>query len=364
MNRRTITVSQLNNYIKAVFDAEEMLHGIDIVGEVEGLSIRGSAVYLSIKDEGAVIQCVSYHPTKFAEIKNGDKVILRGRVSFWHKAGKINFTAVHVEKFGLGHLFQKLNELKEKLQSEGLFDEGKKRSLPQDPKRIGVITSKQGAVIHDIINVAHRRNPSVDIVLFPVQVQGTGADKTIADAIGRFTNVDLIIVARGGGSTEDLSAFNSELVARAVFECQIPIISAIGHETDWTLIDFVADLRAPTPSAAAEVCIPIFVDQRQKILQTWNFLNLNILNRLNNISNSVKSDWNTTQSAMISRINQAGDKIESLSVRIEVSNPLAILRRGYAKILGKQGRLKPDDRIRIRIYNGEITARIEEAKYD
>ena len=174
MKTRLITVSQLNNYIKAVFDAEEMLHGIEVVGEVEGLSVRGSAVYFSLKDSDAVIQCVSYVPAKFKDIKNGDKVTIRGRVSFWHKAGKINFSVSHIEVFGLGEMFQKLIELKERLEKEGLFDAGKKIPLPQNPRRIGIVTSGQGAVIHDIIKVAHRRNPFIDLVLYPVQVHSIG----------------------------------------------------------------------------------------------------------------------------------------------------------------------------------------------
>ena len=361
---KAVSVGQLNNYIKAVFDAEELLHNIEVIGEVDGLSIRGTAVYFSLKDADACIQCVSYIPAKFREIKNGDKVTIRGRVNFWHKAGKINFTVTHIEAFGLGHLFLKLNELKEKLGKEGLLDSARKRPIPKSPKRVGIITSKQGAVLHDFINIAHRRNPALDIVLFPAQVQGAGAEKSIADAILNISKVDVIIVARGGGSSEDLSAFNSELVARTVCECPIPVVSAIGHETDWTLIDFVSDLRAPTPSAAAEICVPVLLDRKEFVLNLWRNTTSLMTAKLDKVLNTTTSCWYVIDKTTTSCVSGVIDKIDNFDARIQASNPLAVLRRGYAKILGPDKLLKPNDKIKIRVYNGEIKANIEEVNYD
>jgi len=360
------TVAQLNNYIKAVFDAEVMLHNIEVVGEISGMSWRGSAVYFSLKDEEAVIQCVSYHPAKFSEIKNGEKVVVRGRVSYWHKAGKINFTAVHVEKFGLGALFLAFEKLRAKLESEGLFDATNKRPLPQNPKRIGVITSPQGAVIHDIIKVAHRRNPSLDIVLHPAQVQGLGSEKSIVAGIEFFcrgAGVDLIILARGGGSAEDLAAFNSEIVARAVANCTIPIVSAVGHETDWTLVDFVSDMRAPTPSAAAEICVPIIVDRRDRVRQLFRENARNIEQMHQQVMRTTTSSWRATHTTTRFAVENRTALTEQFAARVDSSNPLAVLGRGFSKILTPPP-YKTGDKIRIRMYTGEIKATIEEVTND
>ena len=391
MKSRAITVGQLNNYIKQIFDAEELLHNIEVVGEVDGLSVRGSAVYFSLRDDGgggvdsgllakrgmsdpAVIQCVCYYPRKLGQVKNGDKVVVRGRVSYWHKAGKINFTVTHIEAFGQGDIFARFKELRAKLEKEGFFDEGRKRTLPQNPRRIGIVTSRQGAVIHDIIKVAHRRNPSLDIVLFPVQVQGRGAEQSISEGLKYFGNqckvpVDLIILARGGGSAEDLCAFNSELVARAVFESSVPIISAIGHETDWTLVDFVADLRAPTPSVAAEICVPIIQDRRDRAVQLWQTCKNSMHAKLEKVAHTTKSWWYVTHTTTISRVNATHTLAESLLARIDAVNPLAVLRRGFAKVLdanrveidGVAG-VKAGDKLALRMYNGEIETEVLNVK--
>ena len=274
MINKAITVSQLNNYIKQVFEAEELLHNVEVVGDVDGFKHVGNQVYFTLKDEGACINCVSFYPDRIKAAENGQQVVVRGTVSYWHKAGKISFVVHSCEAFGFGQLFLKFQQLQEKLKAEGLFDAGVKKALPSEVKRVGVVTSKTGAVIHDITCVAHRRNPQVDIVLYPCAVQGTDAEREIACGIEVLNSigVDVIIVARGGGSKEDLSAYNSERVARACFASKIPVVSAVGHENDWTLIDFVADLRAPTPSAAAELCVPEVVTQREQVIGMWRQL--------------------------------------------------------------------------------------------
>jgi len=422
---KAITVSQLNNYIKQVFDAEELLHNIQVVGEIDGISIRGNAVYFSIKDEGACIPCVCYQPAKLGGIKNGQSVSVRGTVGYWHKAGKINFTVYHAEVFGFGQLFLKFQELKVRLEKEGFFDAGRKKSLPQNPRRIGVITSKQGAVLHDIVKVVHRRNSTVDIVLYPVQVQGVGAETSIVQGIEFFNNlansgsskkslstlldfvdegeiskqicvqnvapVDVIIVARGGGSAEDLAAFNSESVSRAVFSSTIPIVSAVGHETDWTLIDFVADLRAPTPSAAAELVVDETLGQRERVGQMWKvvryLLNQNLaetrrrlgyswsncrsvmVNGFGNVSHNTISSYYVTRNATISCGERVEGKLREISGVVEANNPMAILMRGYGRIFGGDGTeikgigsVKNGDSLDIRMHDGIINAEVKGVK--
>ena len=253
---RSITVSQYNQYIKQIFEAEELLHNINIVGEVFGISTSRNVVYFSLKDEASAISCVCFYADLFEQIKEGDKVVVTGSPNYYMKSGKLSFNVTKIEKEGQGDLFKRFMELKEQLEKEGLFSEEHKKAMPKEIKRIAVITSKEGAVIHDIINVSTRRDPSVDILYYPVKVQGNGAENEIASAINKlstYDKIDVIVVARGGGSLEDLWAYNTEIVARATYNCEKPIVSAVGHETDFTIIDFVSDLRAPTPSAAAEL---------------------------------------------------------------------------------------------------------------
>jgi len=381
MQLRAITVSQLNNYIKQVFEAEELLHGVEVVGEIDGISVRGNAVYFSLRDESAVISCVCYNkgtfnPILYAKIENGSNVKVRGTVGYWHKAGKISFTVSHVEAFGLGQLFLLFKQLQEKLAKEGLFSEGLKKAIPQNAKRIAVVTSKAGAVLHDIVKVAHRRNPAVDIVVYPVQVQGYGAESQVVDGIEFFNSlgdgfiggVDVIIVARGGGSKDDLAVFNSERIARAVFASNIPVVSAVGHETDWTLIDFVADLRAATPSVAAEFVVAEVIGLREKVMQSWRHISYMVKQGVDQMSQSIDKLWYVTHITTMSCINSVESRAKELGVFVESNNPLSTLRRGYAKIFKDDedilgvGLLKKDDIIKIRLHDGEIEAKVEEIK--
>lgn len=267
-----------------------MLHNISVAGEVDGISVRGNAVWFSLKDRDAVISCVCWDRTRFRDIMNGDRVTARGTVDYWNKAGKINFTVVFAVKFGVGDLLEQLRQLTEKLKAEGLFN--KKKPLPAAVKRIGVITSSGGAVIHDIISVTRRRNKAVDIVLFPASVQGDTAEEEILRGIEYFSTartVDIVIIARGGGAKEDLGVFNKESIARAVAGCPLPIVSAIGHETDTTLTDFVADLRAPTPSAAAEMVVPELKTDREVVVGLWKQIKNTILNKFERLRAEVKN---------------------------------------------------------------------------
>ena len=298
---KAITVSQLNNYIKQVFEAEEMLHNVEVVGEIDGMNVRGTAVYFSLKDKDAVVSCVCYHAGKMQGVKNGAQVVVRGTVTYWNKVGKISFTVHSCEAFGLGALFLKFEELKKKLEAEGLF--GVKKPLPAEVRRIGVVTSKSGAVLQDIIKVAHRRNPNVDIVLYPVAVQGDGADKQVCEGIDYFAkgSVDVIIVARGGGSKEDLSAFNSECVARAVFASKVAVVSAVGHETDWTLIDLVSDLRAATPSAAAEMIVREVTTQRAHVISLWRQIKMLIESKMSAQRSRILAAYSMLRSTVLAK---------------------------------------------------------------
>ena len=256
MQNRVISVSVFSNYIKNILDAETLLYNINIVGEISNWSQSGENVFFTLKDSTSILNCVLFGNSNYKKYNTGDKVIVTGSPKYYVKGGKLNFNCSHIELFGEGEIRKRFLELKNRLQAEGLFDAVHKKSMPKDIKRLGVVTSETGAVIHDIINVTKRRNSAQDIVLFPIKVQGIGADIEIAKAINFFSNyekVDAIIVGRGGGSEEDLENFNSETVARAIYNCNKFVVSAVGHETDYTICDLVADLRAPTPSAAAEL---------------------------------------------------------------------------------------------------------------
>lgn len=265
---QAISVTKFNSYIKNIFDAEELLHNISIVGEVFGVSISRNVIYFSLRDAEASLSCVCFYPALFDEIVEGSEIIVTGSPNYYVKGGRLSFAVTKIEKSGQGKLYEEFLRLKEKLEKEGLFDSSHKKQIPSVIKRIGVITSKDGAVIQDIKNVGWRRNPALDIVLYSTRVQGKGAENEIAHAIdvmGTYENIDCIVVARGGGSLEDLWAYNTEIVARAAYNCPKPIISAVGHEVDFTIIDFVSDLRAPTPSAAAELLTINVDDKREKL---------------------------------------------------------------------------------------------------
>lgn len=258
MNRpEPLKVSELNGYIKNIIDGDEMLANVYIKGEISNFKRHYSGhLYFTLKDETSLIKCVmfkSYTNYLNFEPKDGMSVVILGSVSVFERDGVYQVYAKGMEPEGVGALYKAYEKLKAKLSEEGLFDEAHKKPIPILPRAIGVVTSKTGAVIRDIINVTTRRLPNVNIILYPAAVQGEGAAQTIVNGIKYFNkakNVDTIIIGRGGGSLEDLWPFNEEITARAIYESEIPIISAVGHETDFTIADFVADLRAPTPSAA------------------------------------------------------------------------------------------------------------------
>lgn len=352
-----ISVTRYSNYIRDIFNAEELLHNIKIVGEIFGVSFSRQVAYFSLKDEASSISCVCFYPQLLNFIKEGESVVVTGSPNYYTKSGKLSFNIVDVQPAGQGLLYQKFIELKEKLEKEGLFDLSHKKPMPREIKHIGVITSKDGAVIRDIINVSTRRNPSIDIVLFPTKVQGNGAEDEIALAIKKFDqykDIDVIVVARGGGSLDDLWAFNTEKVARATYECEKPIVSAVGHETDYTIIDFVSDLRAPTPSAAAELLTENVLDKKNELIKKIKRLNFlssyyynqkkdeisSFIRALNNASasflklNRVKLDKQTLDFERKAEgyINNSSYELGLLDNSLQKISPYDILKRGYAKI--------------------------------
>lgn len=352
-----ITVTQLNTYIKKIFDAEEFLHNIPVIGEIFGVSFSRNVIYFSLKDENSTLPCVCFYPNFLQQIIEGNKVIVIGSPNYYTKAGKLNFNVINVENVGQGKLYEQFLFLKEKLKNAGYFNSEHKKDIPKNIRRIGVITSKEGAVIQDIKNVVWRRNPLVDIVLFNTKVQGNLAEKEIAHAIeilGQYKNIDVIIVARGGGSLEDLWAYNTEEVANAVYNCPKPIISAVGHETDFTIIDFVSDLRAPTPSAAAELLTKDLSETKNKFFEiSFNFVKTitNFIgqkyfeidqishNLINAEERKIIFENNFLNNKKIHFINNCNEWINQkfyelglLETSLKKINPKEILDKGYAKI--------------------------------
>jgi len=255
------SVSQVNLYIKNMFTREYMLNNISVRGEVSNCKYHSSGhIYFTIKDNSSQLSCVMFASMRQGlgfRMEQGSGVIVQGSISVYERDGKYQLYARKITRDGSGNLYEEYEKMKKRLLEEGLFDASRKKKIPAYAKSIGVVTATEGAVIHDICNVASRRNPYVQVYLYPARVQGEGAEDTIIEGIRYFekTDVDTIIIGRGGGSIEDLWAFNSEKLARAVYACTKPVISATGHETDTTIADFAADLRAPTPSAAAELAV-------------------------------------------------------------------------------------------------------------
>ncbi len=273
MLKNVYTVEQVNKYIKNMFLQDFMLHQICIKGEISNCKYHSSGhIYFTLKDGSGTISAVMFagyrRGLKF-QMKEGDKVIVTGSVEVYERDGKYQVYAKEIELDGAGNLYLQFEALKKELEEMGMFAPEYKKPIPRFVKTVGIVTAPTGAAIQDIRNIASRRNPNVQLILYPALVQGDGAKESIVCGIQALEQlgVDVIIIGRGGGSIEDLWAFNEEVVARAIFNCSVPIISAVGHETDWTIADFVSDLRAPTPSAAAELAVFDYVSTKQKIME-------------------------------------------------------------------------------------------------
>ncbi len=389
-----ISVTDLNKYIKNKIADDEYLNNILIKGEISNFKHHYTGhLYFTLKDENSLIKCImfkSYAQKLKFEPRDGMKVYILGSVSVFERDGVYQIYAKVMEEDGLGDLYTKYQKLKEELEKKGLFDQSHKQKIPMMPKVIGVLTSQTGSVIRDIINVSTRRNPNVYIRLLPVPVQGEGAAEKIAEGIEYMNKnqlADVIILARGGGSLEDLWPFNEEIVAYSIYESKIPIISAVGHETDFSISDFVADLRAPTPSAAAELAVPDIYEVKQKINTYQNRLKMALTKKLEIMKlrydkcmsssvfreptrriqeNYIKIDSYVKQlENVINKIKEKNkNKYIELVSKLDTLSPLKTLTRGYS-ILEKDGKivksitdLQPEDEISIRLKDGEKQAKI------
>lgn len=357
-----ISVTELNSYIKNKIADDEYLNNVLIKGEISNFKNHYTGhMYFTLKDENSLIKCVMFktYAQKLNFMpKDGMKVFVLGGVSVFERDGVYQIYVKAMQEDGVGVLYKKYEELKQRLEQEGYFAEEHKKAIPQMPKIIGVLTSQTGSVIRDIINVSTRRNPNVNIRLYPVPVQGEGAAEKIADGI-KFMNknqlADVLILARGGGSLEDLWPFNEEIVAHAIYNSEIPVISAVGHETDFSISDFVADLRAPTPSAAAELAVPDVYEVKQKINSYQNRLRLSLVKKveimklryekcmssrvfkepLRNINdNYLKVDTYIKKLENIIKTKQKEEKTKyvELVAKLDTLSPLKTLTRGYSLV--------------------------------
>ena len=283
MNIKTLTVSEVTNYIKRMLDNDFILSNLSVKGEISNLKYHGSGhIYFTLKDNNGKVNCVMFKGNAVLldfELEEGMEVVIKGRASIYPATGNFQLYCDEIKKEGLGDLFIKFEKLKEKLSKAGYFDEAYKKPLPKYPEKIGIVTSPTGAAISDIINVSNRRSTLVDLVLYPAKVQGIDAYKEVINGINYFNkkkSVDIIIVGRGGGSIEELWNFNEEELAKAIFNSKIPIISAVGHEIDFTISDFVADVRAATPSQGAEIAVPLSNDIEAKVYDISRILDKKI----------------------------------------------------------------------------------------
>lgn len=389
-----LTVSQLNEYVRRMFQMDPMLRAIELKGEISNLKFHQSgALFFTMKDENASISCVMYSGDVDglqAMPFEGMRAVASGSVALYVRGGQCQFVVKRMRAQGVGVLYERLQMLKEKLGREGLFESERKRALPPYPDTIGVVSSPTGAVIHDILNVSLRRNPDAHILLCPVRVQGIGADEEVVEAIHlleRLEHVSVIIVARGGGSMEDLWTFNEERVVRAVAMCKKPIVSAVGHETDVTLCDLAADLRAPTPSAAAECVVPVRDEMLNKIeimrrqmqesarnavAERQNALKLAQMKlSANHPSLTIRRQEERLAQRMDALLRAAERQIQNRQTRLETQtaalellSPYAALKRGYAivqnagRAISKAGGLCVGDEVTVRFADGVIHAEV------
>ncbi len=395
MEYNPITVTDLNRYIKNKVDGDEYLNNVLVKGEISNFKHHYTGhMYFTLKDENSLIKCImfkTYTPNLKFVPRDGMKVMILGTVSVFERDGVYQIYCKAMQEDGMGSLYKAYEELKNKLEKQGLFDMKYKKPIPKFPKCIGVLSASTGSVIRDIINVSTRRNPNCYIKLLPVPVQGKGAGEKIAEAIkimNKYKLADVIILARGGGSLEDLWPFNEEIVAHAIFESELPVISAVGHETDFTIADFVADLRAPTPSAAAELANPnvadiisdlekynnrlkkslitkietmklryekcmasrVFKEPLQKINERYILIDMKVKKMQNLINSKVKDDKT---------------KMVEVIAKLDTLSPLKTLARGYSlttgidgKIIKSANNIKKDDELVIRFKDGKTNVKV------
>ena len=396
MAQHLLSVSELNEYMRMLLDSDPLLGSVFVRGEISNFTnhYKTGHFYFSLKDEGALVRAVMFRGNaqklRFLP-ENGMKVILHGRVSVFPRDGQYQIYVDDMQPDGVGALYLAFEQLRQKLEAEGLFDAARKRPLPRFPKRIGVITAPTGAAVRDIMHILGRRWPLAEVILYPALVQGAGAPETLIaglDCFNREMPVDVIILGRGGGSAEDLFAFNHEGLARAIFASQIPVISAVGHETDFTISDFVADLRAPTPSAAAELAVPDQGEIRDALYGTARAMD----ERMNTLLTRLRADLaglagapllrspqsylderrmsvayleNRAQGAFSQKTAEAKSAFTALCAKMEALSPLRVLSRGYTAVFDGEGRpitagknLNEGDRVSIRFSDSTVDATV------
>ena len=392
---KILSVYELNSYLKGLLDKDPNLQYVFLSGEISNLTDHYSSghIYLSLKDSKAVIKAVMFafnaKRLRFTP-RNGMKVLVRGKVSVYEPSGQYQLYIEDMQPDGMGALTLAFEQLKEKLSAEGLFLKERKKPLPQFPEKITVITSPTGAAVQDIRNVLSRRWPYAQVELIPVLVQGEGSASQLIAAINYVSeqnNADVVIIGRGGGSIEDLWSFNDEGLARAIYACPVPVISAVGHETDFTICDFVADMRAPTPSAAAELAVPDkdeqiewLLQQKQYMSSLWDRFYANCVSDIKVVSSKLEAlnptkEYNEKVLALdnlLLRLKSVSEKeisirnneISDVKARLFALDPVAILKRGYTvvsrnnEIIRKTSDLKTDDIIDIRFTDGSVSAKI------
>lgn len=392
-NEKVFNVTQVNKYVKLIIDNDAFLNNINVSGEITNFKAHYTGhFYFTLKDENSTIKCVMFKSNaSLVDFKpeDGMKVVIKGQVNVFERDGVYQIYCKSMKKAGIGELYIAYEKLKKKLEEEGLFSDIYKKKIPFLPNRVGVITSKTGAVIRDIINVSTRRYQNVNLLVYPAAVQGVNVASTVIKGIKTFNelgNVDVIIIARGGGSFEDLFGFNDENLAREIFKSKIPIVSAVGHETDFTICDFVSDLRAPTPSAAAELVYPRYSDIVTKIStdRNRNILAINgYINRKKDYLNRIKAakiekvpyDMINSYRVNIDKLltiskNVLDIKIEKYKsmcvkniAKIDALSPLKTLTRGYSVVQNETGHVikskddvKQNDKLSITLQDGKIDA--------
>lgn len=392
MEPRIATVSQINGYIKKIVDANIILNDIWIKGEISNFKLHYSGhMYITLKDEGGVLKAVMFKSAVSGlsfRPEDGMKVLARGRISVYEAGGAYQLYINEMIPDGVGELYIAYEQLKKRLEEEGLFAAEHKKKIPQYPERVGVITAATGAAVRDIINVITRRYPYAEIILYPSLVQGAGAAENICRGLDYFNKTDtadVIIAGRGGGSIEDLWAFNEEAVARAIYASHIPVISAVGHETDFTIADFVADLRAPTPSAAAELAVPSQLELMSRILADRNRISNAMVKRLEterkNLKNiklkSPKEDIDDERLKIDNLVKQAEknfriklmsgrEQMGNMAAKLDALSPLKVIKRGYAIPMDGEGNviksvknMKPDTEFDLKMSDGTAHCRVE-----
>lgn len=396
----TVTVSQLNTYLRSKMEEDPLLSQIFVVGEISNFTnhYKSGHLYFSLKDDRAVVKAVMFaqHARRLRFVpENGMKVLVRGRVSIYEAGGQYQIYAEDMQPDGLGALNMAYEQLKKKLEAEGLFAQERKKTLPLYPQRIGVITSPTGAAVHDILSILARRFPVAEVVFCPVLVQGEGAAPQLVRALrqmNRYGGVEIIIIGRGGGSLEDLWAFNEESVARAVADSRVPVISAVGHETDYTICDFVADVRAPTPSAAAELAVPEQTEilftlryQQRRMAQNLRAMLESQRQRLDYLllssplqrpelltaekKEALAALWEQLQRAEQALADEKKKELQQAAEHLQALSPLAVLGRGFSVVYGRDHQplksardVERGERLEIILSDGTLLAKVEEKR--